>query len=217
MKKLKIILMIIMLPVLLLSQKETREFPGFIDKNQDGINDVFRDADGDGINDINNQPYEHDFIFIDENNDGINDNFQDADGDGVNDLSAEYIDRNGDGKNDNVIDHNGDWINDITGIIYNKRSSRGSRYGFVLEEIGQKVKNYVDSDGDGHFDDHPGKGSGRGRGFDKFVDEDGDGIADGKGFRKHEGFPWEDEAPGNRGQGKGKGKGHNRGRQKGRQ
>ncbi|MCF7885608.1 MAG: hypothetical protein K9M80_03850, partial [Candidatus Marinimicrobia bacterium] len=150
---------------------------------------------------------------------GINDNFQDADGDGVNDLSAKYIDNNSDGKNDNVIDQNGDWINDITGLIYNKRTARGSRYGFVLEELGQKVKKYADTDGDGHFDEHPGRGSGqgrgRGKGFDKFIDEDGDGIADGKGFRKHEGFPWEDVEPGNRGQGKAKGRGRDQGKHKG--
>lgn len=235
MKKLPLLLIIICLPIMTLSQTDPAEYPGFIDKDNDGINDVFRDANGDGINDVNNQEYEHDFQFEDNDGDGINDIFQDQDGDGVNDLSTKYIDRNGDGSNDNVIDVNGDWINDVTGIIYNKRSARGTRFGFILEELGQRIENYKDTDGDGHFDREPGKsfgrglgrqkGRGRGKGFDKFIDEDGDGIADGKGFRKHNGFPWDEVGPENRGRGKGKnenrgrgrGRGNNQGNQEGRQ
>lgn len=64
-------------------------FLGFVDANRDGINDRFRDAEGDGRDDVSGTPYPHRFAFADQNQDGSNDLFVDRDGDGVNDLNAE--------------------------------------------------------------------------------------------------------------------------------
>lgn len=199
--------LIFFLPILILSQSNPEQIMGFVDDNGDGLNDVFRDANGDGINDVNNEKYPHNFKFTDQDNDGINDNYQDADGDGVNDLMNKNTNRRQNVTKEQVIDVNGDWINDITGAIYNSRSARGSRYGFVLEEFGEKVEDYTDANGDGchDFEQDDPRRSGR-KGWDRFIDEDGDGISDGKGFGKHQGFPWEDMEPGNQEQGKSRGK-----------
>ena len=70
---------------------------GYVDGNRDGINDRFRDADGDGIDDISAKPYPHRFRFVDEDGDGKNDLFIDSDGDGVNDLDGRFRDENADG------------------------------------------------------------------------------------------------------------------------
>ena len=75
----------------------------FIDENGDGLNDLavgpyaeqsdsygymsrHQDANGDGIDDMTGMPYRNGFGWIDENSDGINDVFADANGDGVNDY-----------------------------------------------------------------------------------------------------------------------------------
>jgi len=155
---------------------------GFVDKDHDGINDIFCDKNGDGINDIDNQKYQHNFQFEDKNEDKVNDLFVDTDGDGVNDLAKSFIDNDGDGWNDNVIDHDKNWINDITGLVYDLRHFHGQRYGKILEEIGITVKNYVDVDNDGSFDN---RGQYRRR-MDRFIDRNGDGVFDGRGFRKHQ-------------------------------
>jgi len=159
---------------------------GFLDRNKDGINDWFRDADGDGINDVDNQPFPHRFRFADQDRNGLNDLFIDEDGDGVNDLKTDFVDYDGDGWNDNILDNNKDWINDITGEIYNRRNLRGGRYGFILEERGIRVKDFVDKDNDGHDDRFNQGGPGmRRRRMDHFVDRDGDGICDDRGFDRH--------------------------------
>ncbi|MCY3667809.1 MAG: hypothetical protein OXH81_19275, partial [Gemmatimonadetes bacterium] len=44
---------------------------GYVDADRDGINDRFRDQDGDGVNDLNGQPYPHHFPFLDEDEDGV--------------------------------------------------------------------------------------------------------------------------------------------------
>lgn len=158
--------------------------PGqYIDENQDGINDLFRDSDGDGINDITQKPYQHRFKFQDQDNDGKNDLFIDDDGDGVNDLAREFIDNDKDGWNDNVIDHNRDWINDITGMIYDLRNFHGARYGLVLEELGIRVENFTDADNDGRYDEI--RQYRRQLMRDRFIDRDGDGMFDGRGFNRH--------------------------------
>jgi hypothetical protein len=162
---------------------QEREMQGFIDENQDGINDIFRDSNGDGINDITQQPYQHNFKFQDKNQDGINDLFVDDDGDGVNDLARQFVDHDQDGWNDNVIDYNRDWINDITGMIYNQRQFHGNRYGIMLEEMGARIENYTDDDNDGRYDNM--RQYRRGMMQDRFIDENGDGIFDGRGFNRH--------------------------------
>lgn len=159
---------------------------GFIDNDSNGINDWFCDVNGDGINDIDGKAYRHSFRYQDMDADGINDLYRDEDGDGVNDLSTSSIDLNNDDRNDNVLDTDRDWINDVTGLIYNRRITGGDRYGMVLEDMGYRVENYLDENMDGHFDNsrlifspenHPGK--------DVFIDEDGDGVSDGRGFFRH--------------------------------
>ena len=59
---------------------------GFADANHDGVNDLFRDVDGDGIDDVTGNLYLHLFPYCDNDHDGKNDYWQDADGDGRNDL-----------------------------------------------------------------------------------------------------------------------------------
>jgi len=152
---------------------------GWVDKNQDGINDLFRDANGDGINDVTQKPYPHNFQFVDANKDGTNDVFIDADGDGVNDLIAEHK---------NLIpvidsDHNGK--NDITGQPYSVKNWGGEKYGFWDEQKGRIRMGFVDENGDGiddrmaAFKEHRKElGKNHRKMKDRFIDEDGDGISD---------------------------------------
>ncbi len=181
----KILSLIIILSSQIAFSQNNEQQIGFIDLDKNGINDLFCDANGDGINDINNQKYNHNFRFIDKNMDNINDLFIDEDGDGVNDLSVKFIDNNNDGHNDNIIDSDNNWINDITGVIYNRRSLKGGRYGFILEERGLRIEKYLDDDGDGHYDNIEFRGRGKGQ-MDHFIDMDGDGVSDGRGFRRHQ-------------------------------
>ena len=151
---------------------------GFIDRNKDGRNDLFQDANGDGINDVTQKPYPHRFKFVDKNKDNINDLFVDADGDGVNDLQVKFIDLDGDGINDNVVDVNCDYINDITGLRYTRKSLRGYKFGFIKEERQSLLRGFIDEDADG-IPDY--RGFRRGlmlHGRDRFIDRDGDGIDD---------------------------------------
>ena len=156
-------------------------FLGFVDVDRDGINDRFRDADGDGRDDASGKVYAHRFAFAYQNKDGINDLFVDRDGDGVNDLNAE-CGQGEDGGCANVVDQDRNGVNDITGLRYTKNSLRGYRYGRIAEELRQPLPRFVDQDGDGmndliqrffnrmEMDGHPP--------FDRFIDEDGDGIND---------------------------------------
>ncbi|MBN1782626.1 hypothetical protein JW948_15935 [bacterium] len=176
---------------------------GFEDADQNGINDLFCDADGDGVNDVNGQSYAHSFKFEDKNQDGRNDLWADADGDGVNDLlnrfqnAQPWMDMDGDGIQDegagvlrgqalkaHVLDMNRDGKNDITGENVTDTSLGGYRYGSVDEENGVSGRSFVDTDGDGLYDRISGSGTGRqsARGVDVFIDQDGDGIADERGL-----------------------------------
>lgn len=156
---------------------------GYVDRNRDGINDLFRDANGNGVDDVTKKAYPHRFRFEDANGDNINDLFTDADGDGVNDRDAEYVDRDGDGICDNVIDYDGDGVNDITGTKYSRTSLQGGRFGRVDEDRGIIHPRFVDEDGDGMHDRHGVTGRAQRSGMDFFVDEDGDGICDGRNIR----------------------------------
>lgn len=180
--------------------------PGYVDLNRDGVNDLFRDADGDGVNDVTKKPYPHHFRYVDENHDGVNEVFVDQDGDGVNDLEARNLDRDGDGICDNVIDNDGDQVNDITGRPYSRRSLNGFQYGMVDEERGMVHRQFVDEDGDGMYDGRLGSAAhGMDAQMDQFIDEDGDGICDGRtvGGRMRR-VPM----PGTGGEGMGPGRGH---------
>ena len=160
---------------------------GYVDADRDGVNDRFRDANGDGINDLTDQPYPHHFPFLDDDKDGVNDRFRDTDGDGVNDLDGRFRDDDDDGFIDNVIDFNGDRLNDITGEKYGPHGLLGYRFGRILEERRQRVKHFRDADGDGMHDPlkrlHQRLRS-LDRRIDFFLDEDGDGIDDARLLRR---------------------------------
>ena len=167
-------------------QVKTFQPVGFVDKNGDGINDKFMDADGDGKNDLDGKPYPHKFKFEDKNRDKINDLWIDRDGDGVNDLSAKLKGKMKQEIHSNVLDVNEDGINDITGIKYDREKHQwhGEKWGFWNESKAKLQGRFIDEDGDG-IDDrlqdferftHGMKKAGRK--WDVFIDEDGDGICD---------------------------------------
>jgi len=162
------------------------QFIGWLDQNKDGINDKFHDYNGDGINDVTKEKYEHRSKFLDKNKDRVNDVFIDKDGDGVNDLETKFVDKDKDGINDNVLDYNKDGINDITGLKYQKSDLMGYRYGIVEEELKKTHSKFIDENNDGmhdpvakrmSFQDEDADGVN-----DKFVDKNGDGISDGRRF-----------------------------------
>ena len=168
-------------------KKSAQSNPGksYVDEDRDGRNDHFLDADGDGKNDIGGKPYPHRFRFIDKDGDGKNDIFRDQDGDGVNDLSGAFVDLDGDGIPDNIIDHDRDGKNDITGLEYSRDSLRGYRYGRVDEERTKVHRKFLDRDADGMHDlIKPAHLRALKR--DIFIDEDGDGISDGRRLRLRE-------------------------------
>ncbi len=158
---------------------------GFVDKDKNGVNDLFVDANGDGVNDVSVKPYAHKFKFVDKDKNGINDLFVDADGDGVNDLKVSFADADNDGINDNVVDTDCDFINDITGLKYSRKSLRGYKFGFIKEER-MLMRGFIDEDGDGlpDFRRMKMRGAEIQPGYDRFIDRDGDGMDD---RRQHRG------------------------------
>ncbi|HFD04862.1 MAG TPA: hypothetical protein ENJ25_01805, partial [Firmicutes bacterium] len=94
-------LVILMVPMLL-----NAKIVGYHDRDKNHINDLFKDANGDGINDITGKRYKHRFPFIDKNKDGINDFFIDTNGDGINDVKSKLY-----RKLYPCIDYNNDGIN----------------------------------------------------------------------------------------------------------
>ena len=169
-------------------------YPGFVDYNNDFINDNFQ-ADGDSNND--GIPNYLDPTFpgrIDTNGDGVDDRFDtdkdgiinmldlDSDNDGIPDVvEAGGVDQNGDGKLDNFIDADGDGLSDQ--VDGNIGSAYNSGLGLGLPDFdGDGVPNYIDldSDNDGIPDvlevggpdvNNDGKADG-------FVDLNGDGLND---------------------------------------
>lgn len=143
---------------------------GYADDNRDGVNDLFSDADGNGVNDITGERL-FDVKFVDADDDGINDIFTDLDGDGVNDiymLSGMIP----------VVDMDNDMKNDITGIYYCSGNYRGFMTGKCIEETGTVEDNY--SDNNGNFTDDEIEGRIYEFMHDRFIDEDKDGICDGR-------------------------------------
>lgn len=180
---------------------------GFVDEDNDGINDRFSDTDGDGICDTDmpyaGYPYLMDMGYIDANGDGINDRFQDADGDGRNDVDGMFYghgfgfaDENDDGINDHFIDEDGDGICDLTGMPFSHPFGYKDEDGDGINDL------FIDSDGDGvnditdgHYIAMPGWVDLDGDGAnDFFRDADGNGIndmMDGRMSFAH-GFGWVD-------------------------
>lgn len=163
-----------------------KKFPGFVDKNDDGINDRFFDANGDGKNDLDGREYRHRFRFIDNNKDKINDLWIDRDGDGVNDLGPKFKGRELQELHRNVLDVDEDGRNDVTGEQYDrlKYHWKGEKWGFWDESRGKLRGRFIDTDGNGiddRLEDFDGfissyrHGPGK---RDMFIDEDGDGICD---------------------------------------
>lgn len=213
--KLSLMVISLLLPSIFLGQSENPSpIIGYQDADRDGFNDLFRDANGDGINDVTNLLYPHQFQFEDKNKDGLNDLWLDRDGDGVNDLMFDllhkrgvraetpWVDRDGDGIQDEnigpkfkadlkqfVLDMNGDGRNDITGIEFFSDNAMGYRYGCIDEDHSKQIPKFRDQDGDGMHDPFANRFQhdlqyGKGRKFDYFIDSDGDGISDGRGFEK---------------------------------
>jgi hypothetical protein len=151
------------------SRKPAFELPRYSDTDGNRINDLFHDADGDGVNDVTGNAYRHTYQFRDSDGDGINDLFRDADGDGINDLASGQPNRPDDMPV--ALDADGDGLNDVTG-----------------SPVHTAAGSFRDEDGDGINDIAPGagmQGTGmQGAGMDRFVDEDGDGINDGRGFHR---------------------------------
>lgn len=121
---------------------------GFSDKDSDGVNDLFRDADGNGTDDVTGKAYRHSFQYRDNDNDGKNDLFQDANGDGVNDK---FIPGTHSGRR---------------GIIYSLDADKDGRNDVTGSSVPSKG-----------FGRHSGNGQ-----WDDFLDEDGDGIDDRRGW-----------------------------------
>jgi len=116
---------------------------GFVDENNDGINDNAPDADGDGVPNGQDPDYagakarkgDNAKGFVDADGDGINDNAQDADGDGIpNGKDPDYVPpKDGSGAKRGSL----------------TKQARGLRRGFV-DEDGDGINDLaVDSDGDG--------------------------------------------------------------------
>jgi hypothetical protein len=166
---------------------------GFVDADNDGINDLFVDDNGDGICDNTGlyagYPYFMGHGWVDDNNDGINDRFRDADGDGSNDVAGGLA-----GPGFGFLDDNGDGIADDTGMPFRHP------FGFVDANSDGINDRFRDANGDGvndvtgvPFIGMPGWVDLDGDGFcDFFTDANGDGINDRTGIPYGHGFGWAD-------------------------
>ena len=169
-------------------------YAGFVDNNNDFINDNFQ-ADGDSDNDGIPNYLDTDFPGrIDSNGDGVDDRFDtdkdgkinmldlDSDNDGIPDVvEAGGVDTDGDGKLDSFTDADGDGLSDQ--VDTNLASAYNSGLGLGIPDFdGDGIPNYLDldSDNDGIPDavevgapdtNNDGKPDG-------FVDVNGDGMHD---------------------------------------
>ena len=171
--------------------------PGFVDYNNDFINDNYQ-ADGD----INNNgiPNYQDPAFpgrVDSNLDGIDDRFDtdldgilnmldlDSDNDGIPDVVEAYgVDTNGDGKIDNLVDADADGLSDnVDSRVVPANGAFNTGTGLGLPNLdGDVAPNFLDldSDNDGIPDiveaaapDVNNNGS-----VDEFIDVNNDGLHD---------------------------------------
>ena len=170
-------------------------YPGYVDNNNDFINDNF-EADGDSDND--GIPNYLDTSFpgrVDSNSDGIDDRFDtdldgiinmldlDSDNDGIPDVVEAYgVDADGNGKIDNFTDTDGDGLSQNVDV--NNSGANNSGIGLGLIDLdGDGIPNFLDldSDNDGIPDlveagapDTNNNGK-----VDGFTDANGDGLHDG--------------------------------------
>ncbi len=169
-------------------------YPGFLDNNNDFINDNFQ-ADGDSDNDGIPNYMDTDFPGrIDTNGDGVDDRFDadkdgiinmldlDSDNDGIPDVVEAYgVDANGDGKIDNYTDTDGDGLSQ--NVDANNTGVMGSGLGLGAPDLdGDGVPNYLDldSDNDGIPDvvEAGGADTNNNGIIDGFTDTDADGFSD---------------------------------------
>jgi len=170
-------------------------YPGFVDNNNDFLNDNFQ-ADGDTDNDGLPNYLDLDFAGrVDVNSDGIDDRFdmdldgkinmidKDSDNDGAPDVVEAYgVDTNGDGSIDNFIDADGDGLSDQ--VDANLVNAYNSGVGLNRPDLdGDAVPNYLDldSDNDGIPDIvEVGAPDTNNNGMvDGFTDANNDGLHDG--------------------------------------
>ena len=164
---------------------------GFVDEDNDGINDWFADADGDGYCDagkpLAGYPYAMNHGFTDANRDGVNDRYRDRDGDHRSDIDGRHcapsfgwVDGDGDGVHDLFRDADGDGICDLSGMPFAHsfgysdddhdgindrfRDADGDCINDLTDEPYVCMPGWVDLDGDGRND--------------FFRDADGDGMHD---------------------------------------
>ncbi len=170
-------------------------YAGFVDNNNDYINDNFQ-ADGDSNND--GIPNYLDPTFpgrVDSNSDGIDDRFDtdkdgiinmldlDSDNDGIPDVVEAYgVDTNGDGKIDNFTDTDGDGLSQNVDI--NNSGAYNTGLGLGNKDFdGDGIPNFLDldSDNDGIPDavEAGGPDSNNDGIIDGFIDANGDGLHDG--------------------------------------
>ncbi len=169
-------------------------YPGFVDVNNDYINDNFQadgDADADGI------PNYLDTSFpgrVDTNSDGVDDRFDndldgiinmldlDSDNDGIPDTVEAYgVDENGDGKIDNYTDTDNDGLSQ--NVDGNNTGVTGSGLGLGIADLdGDGVPNCfdLDSDNDGIPDvvEAGGTDANNNGLLDGYTDTDADGLSD---------------------------------------
>ena len=169
-------------------------YPGFVDNNNDHINDNFQ-ADGDSDNDGILNYLDTNFPGrVDSNGDGIDDRFDmdldgiinmldlDSDNDGIPDVvEAGGVDANGDGIIDNYTDTDNDGLSQ--NVDGNNTGARISGVGLsALDLDGDGRANAIDrdSDNDGIPDvvEAGGPDANNNAIIDGFVDGNGDGLHD---------------------------------------
>jgi len=169
-------------------------YPGYVDFNNDFINDNFQ-ADGDSDND--GIPNYLDTTFpgrVDSNSDGIDDRFDidldgiinmldlDSDNDGIPDVVEAYgVDTDGNGRIDNFTDTDGDGLSQ--NVDANSTGANNSSTGLGLIDLdGDGVPNFLDldSDSDGIPDivEAGAPDSNNNGKVDGFTDVNGDGLHD---------------------------------------
>ena len=172
-------------------------FGGFVDNNNDFINDNFQ-ADGDSDNDGTLNYLDTDFAGrVDTNSDGVDDRFDtdrdgiinmldlDSDNDGITDVAEAFgVDANGDGRIDNLTDTDGDGLSDnVDSRIVPADGAYNTGTGLGLTNFdGDAVPNFLDldSDNDGIPDvvEVVGTDANNNGMIDGFVDANSDGLHD---------------------------------------